>query len=570
MRISRSSLPFLLVASGSFAAAQELPTPEAIPFPMESVTVTQTGVLEFQLDVALLDVLTTLEEVTLLGTLLPSGQTVDLNLRRLDFDPTSVGVHVDGMPSTFDPMDLTLWKGDVVGMPGSHVSLALSSHGTYGWINDGVEYTHISSMPGANGSWASARGRMYSSRALSAAGTQSGPPGCASDELRGGPAGPFIMRDDPGGPMPGAAPILELKMAIETDFQLYKIWNNLQAEQTYVIALLGAVSDRYLQQVELKVTYPYVQFYTGINDPWNSQDNGGSCLDILSEFRGAWAGKIPANANLAHFLSGSGCGGGVAYLGVICNSSFGFAVSGNINGGVTFPVTQGSNTWDYFVVAHESGHNVGSPHTQDYCPPLDKCVSNCTGQTQCTNQGTNMSYCHTCNGGMNNITTFYHPTAVILMRGEAEGSCLPVYDPGTPVVLFSDDFESGSFAAGGWIHKRARVLSQAAHTSNFGARIRKKGKIERTIDTTGYTKIVLQYWRRTKNYDAKEKLLIRWYDGAKWRTLENTQSVGWGVLTYNLPVGAENNPNFAIRLKSRADSGKERGDVDDIVVTGSL
>jgi len=570
MLISKHSFPILLIASGTFAAAQELVAPEAIPFPMESVVVTQPGVLEFELDAALLDLLTTLEDVTLLGTLLPSGQTVDLNLRRLDFDPTTVGVQVDGAPSIFDPKDLTLWKGDVVGMRDSHVFLALSSHGTYGWIFDGHEYTHISAMAGANGSWASARGRMFSGRALAMVGTQSGPPGCASDEVRGGPAGPFIVRDDIGDPMPGAAPILELKMAVETDFQLYKIWNNLQAEETYVMALMGAVSDRYLEQIEIKVTFPYMQFWTTVNDPWNSQDGGGSCTDILYEFRAAWAGNIPAGGKLAHFLSGSGCGGGVAYLDVICNSSYGFAVSGNISGGVDFPVTQGSNTWDFFVVAHESGHNVGSPHTQDYCPPLDKCVANCTGQIQCTNQGTNMSYCHTCSGGMNNITTYFHPTGVDLMRNEANNSCIPVYDPGTPVTLFADDFESGDFTSGGWIAKRADVRPAAAHLSNFGARIRKKGKIQRTIDTTGYSKIVLRYWRKTKNYDAKEKLLVRWYDGSKWRTLENTQATDWGVLTYNLPAGAENNPNFAIRFKSKADEGKERSDVDSVLVTGSL
>ena len=235
MLISKYSLPAILIASGTLAAAQEPQAPEALPFPMESVTDIQSGVLDFELDVALLDVLTTLEEVTLLGTLLPSGQAVDLNLRRLDFDPTTVGVHVDGSPSTFDPKDLTLWKGDVVGLRDSHVFLALSSHGTYGWIYDGSEYTHFSAMPGANGSWAAARGRMFSSRALAAAGTQAGPPGCAIDELLGGPSGPFIVRDDVGGPMPGAAPILELKMSVETDFQLYKVWNNLQAEETYVI-----------------------------------------------------------------------------------------------------------------------------------------------------------------------------------------------------------------------------------------------------------------------------------------------------------------------------------------------
>jgi hypothetical protein len=145
---------------------------------------------------------------------------------------------------------------------------------------------------------------------------------------------------------------------------------------------------------------------------------------VLTEFRDAWAGNIPAGAALGHMLSGASLGCGVAWLDVLCNQQYGFSLSCCLNGGLTFPVSQGNNTWDFFVVAHELGHNFGSPHTHDYCPPLDHCAANCDGTTQCTNQGTNMSYCHGCAGGMNNITTYFHPTVVGVMRTEAEASCL--------------------------------------------------------------------------------------------------------------------------------------------------
>jgi len=92
-----------------------------------------------------------------------------------------------------------------------------------------------------------------------------------------------------------------------------------------------------------------------------------------------------------------------------------------------FPVQQGPLTWDFFVFAHETGHNFGSPHTHDFCPPLDQCAAPgpCHTNQICTDQGTNMSYCHGCPGGMNNITTYFHPVVAALMRERAKSSCLP-------------------------------------------------------------------------------------------------------------------------------------------------
>jgi hypothetical protein len=109
----------------------------------------------------------------------------------------------------------------------------------------------------------------------------------------------------------------------------------------------------------------------------------------------------------------------------LCNQSFGFGVSGNINGTINWGSWTGSPgnfTWDFVVVAHEIGHNFGSSHTHSYCPPLDQCYSNCSGTTLCT-RGTIMSYCHTC-GGMGNIDLEFHPVCANIMRGAVNASCL--------------------------------------------------------------------------------------------------------------------------------------------------
>ena len=256
----------------------------------------------------------------------------------------------------------------------------------------------------------------------------------------------------------------------------------------------------------------------------------------------------------------------MAWLNVICNPNNGFAVSGNMNGGVSFPVGPGSNTWDFVVFTHETGHNCGASHTHDYCPPIDTCYNNCTGSTSCPN-GTNMSYCHLC-GGMSNITTYFHNQIVGIIRNRAEASCIPNYDSRQEVVLFEDDFESGVMDPA-WSTQRAKVRSQADYLSNWGVRIRQKGNASITVDTTGYDGVKLYYARRTKNYDAGEDFKVRYKIGnGSWKTIESVTQTHWGLIAAELPAEVDNKSSVTFRFKSYGSEGKERGDIDNVMITG--
>jgi hypothetical protein len=569
--------PLLATLIGcTLLAVASAQTSEPLPFPGVLIGPGEVSeVLEFETDLAVVDALTDLGRVSLRGVPMPTGQILNLDLERVEFQWGSLGVYVDGVRAEYDPGDSSCWKGKVVGVEGSEVFLSFSSLGSYGWIHDGVDYTHLSAMLNADGEWEGARMRLYSDKALNAAGQGLGARGmgtCLSDQLQSGhQPPPAINPADLSPPTYGAAQKLECKMAIETDNQLYKKWNNLSACENYVFALLAAISDRYDTQIDTILTFPYVQFWTTASDPWNSQDSGGSSSDLLTEFQNAWAGNIPNGAHLAHFVSGANLGGGVAWLGVLCNQTYGFAVSGNIDGGVTFPVTQGSNTWDFMVVAHETGHNFGAPHTHDYCPPLDKCYTNCTGSTQCTNQGTIMSYCHLCGGGMNNITTYFHPSVVSTMRSGAVSSCIPNWNSNSFATVFYDDFEVGGLAANGWTKVNARRKSDSAHEGNKGAKVRKSGSIQRTVDTSGFGEVVVRYWRKTKNYDAGEELRLRYSTngGSSWTTAGASDAISWGFVEYAMPSSAGNNANFMIMFKSfGGDEPKENGRMDQVEVLG--
>jgi len=138
---------------------------------------------------------------------------------------------------------------------------------------------------------------------------------------------------------------------------------------------------------------------------------------------------VPGGAVLGHFISGAGLGGGIAYLGALCDTSqsFSFAVSGNLGGNTPFPITVGPLNWDFMVVAHETGHNFDSPHTHDLG------IDNCAGGS-CITNGTIMSYCHQCPGGLSNITTFFNVPVVVPLMTSHASNCLPFFSALAPLA----------------------------------------------------------------------------------------------------------------------------------------
>ena len=385
----------------------------------------------------------------MIDALLPDGRLVDLDLEAIDITKRPFGFQVNGIrqPNLLNGLALTLWRGTVLGAPDtSEVMLSFSNHGCSGWIRTDSQLIHLVPVR-ENNDWVNSSVLMTTEAALNARGAVL-PDFCNAQPTPSGGFGVGDIGQTGGGSTyaAGSCSQMECAVAIETDYQLYQVFGNLSAMTTYITTLLSYVSDRYETQVNTVLTFPYLQFYTNSSDPWSAQDGGGDCIDVLYEFQSAWAGNVPAGGVIGHFLSGASLGCGVAWLDVLCNNQYNFSVSGNINGGSAFPIQQQPNNWDFMVVAHELGHNFGSPHTHDYCPPLDECAPSgyfgqCQSSQVCTSQGTIMSYCHLCSGGTANITTYFHPTAAAVMLNRAQ-TCLPGFSGGitaNPPTLLTPD-----------------------------------------------------------------------------------------------------------------------------------
>ena len=430
MKHSISSAIFLGAITVPLSQAQF----EVLPFPLTASGQTGAmGSVAMNSQAEIIHALTELETVLLTDVALPSGALVDLRLERLSVARRRFGFQVDGQARAdlLDALDLSVWKGEIEGEPGSVVMLGFSDYGSRGWIQRAGELVHFMPQPDASGDWRNAVVLVQTEAEMNSLGfvledtCAAGAPGLES-----------LPPTQPGsgsGTTYGAGNcgLRECPIAFETDWQLFQVFGDLNAMTAYVTTLLTFVSDRYETQVSTVLTFPYMQFYTNSNDPWSAQDSGGNCQDVLYEFRDAWAGNVPANANLGHLMSGASLGCGVAWLDVLCSTTNNFSVSGNINGDVNFPVVQQPNNWDFIVVAHELGHNFASPHTHDYCPPLDECPAmqywgQCQDEQICLTNGTIMSYCHLCPGGTGNITTFFHPTAATVMTNAA-AACLPLF-----------------------------------------------------------------------------------------------------------------------------------------------
>lgn len=361
---------------------------------------------------------------------LPGEDPVTLELRRIRSPWAPNGILlVDGQPLPGGHHallgDTTFWRGTVQGREDSAVFLSFSPHGSRGWVrlsHEEDEFFHLladSDDPTGRVARLMRDDPQASAAQLSAASMCGG--ALHPDGFVGGPGQPSIGKSSVG-----SISATNCRLAIETDYQFWQEFGNTSAATTYATQLIAAVSDQYFQDIQVTFSIEYLAIYSNASDPWTSPDGGSSTVDLLNEFRAAWIGGWPVSADLAHFLSGANLGGGVAYVNVLCSQSFGFGVSANINGNINWGSFQGapsSLNWDFVVVSHELGHNFNARHTHDYCPPLDSCQSTCEGGQSC-GQGTIMSYCHLCSGGLNNIDTHFHPFVANQMRSAVNSSCL--------------------------------------------------------------------------------------------------------------------------------------------------
>ena len=316
--------------------------------------------------------------------------------------------------------DAQYWSGTVEGEPGARAMLARTPTGVMGFVDASWGTAVIASpRPGTAG--------PVTSFVLAEVpdGTFRWDPWIC--EAQPAPDAPVA----PEGGVAGAEPCRQLRVAVETDWELRQNFAATSDPSAglagYVGTLFAGMAQIYAADSNVRPSVCFLRIWESDADPWTQSGAGNQ----LYEFRSHWeANMASVQRNVAAMLSGRGLGGGVAWLSAACTSSYAYSVSGNLSGWFPYPLADyNGGNWDIMVVTHEMGHNVGAPHTHNYCPaPADSCAPSgyfgqCQSAQECTAQGTIMSYCHLCSGGLANIGLRFHPLSIGSIVGFVGSAC---------------------------------------------------------------------------------------------------------------------------------------------------
>lgn len=425
-----------------------------------------------------------------------TGETAAFALERFQVfaDDAEITLHGDGGRKTVLPAPKnSYFRGTVEGEADSRVFLALLADGTtQGIVSRGGDTYLIGGDPTAVKALGAPLAMQRIDPLMLKSARNAGFT-CGNEKLPlNHPFEDLVPRTASASPLAkvatGALPAFTARVAIESDFEFYSLFNNPTTATTYVGNLIGYASTIYVNELSTSMVVQSVSLWTTSNDPWSQSS---STLCGLMEFGRYWnLNKTGVSRTIAHFLSGRALGGGIAWIGVLCSGGFGASAScpglptdANWGGGYgftasltgAFDVNNPTVMWDIYAVSHEIGHNFNSPHSHCYNNiggdpnPIDQCWSgeaNCySGPTstpgpQGGGSGTIMSYCHQRPGGYSNISLTFgtnfafgdqpgreaaRMSSYVVSTAAGNPSCLAVISGGA--AIFSDGFELGTTSA---------------------------------------------------------------------------------------------------------------------------
>lgn len=204
-----------------------------------------------------------------------------------------------------------------------------------------------------------------------------------------------------------AAACRQIRVAFDSDEEFLGLFaGSNEAAIGYVATLSTALNSIYTRDLNARIVTSFVRIWPDPPDPW---DRTG-LVDQLVQLRTRWQTESPASRDMVQLLMGRSLGGGIAWIPGIC-SSYAYSVASGLSGYFPTPLVNNSlQNWDIMVSAHEIGHGLDMAHTHALTPPADGCGSS---PQDCSvanaGQGTIMSYCHLCGGGLSNIRLEFHP-----------------------------------------------------------------------------------------------------------------------------------------------------------------
>ena len=208
-----------------------------------------------------------------------------------------------------------------------------------------------------------------------------------------------------------------VRMYLELDYTLVTEKGGTQGAVNWMSAVYNQVQALYSID---NITTSISQIFTWTTeDPYNFNSTG----EALDKFK---LDRPSYNGDLAHLISrGAPFNGGRASIDALC-SSRGHAYSWVDDTYANVP----TYSWTVNVIAHETGHNFGSPHTHSCNWPggaIDGCSEpegTCADGPIPADGGTIMSYCHNIQVGINLNKGFGYYPALLITQKINNASCL--------------------------------------------------------------------------------------------------------------------------------------------------
>jgi hypothetical protein len=166
----------------------------------------------------------------------------------------------------------------------------------------------------------------------------------------------------------------------------------------YINALVTAANVIYESEIDTHLHVNTIK----LSNLYDSVTGTKEALTIMKDKYGA-SNWHTQGVDLQHALLGRELGGGIAYIGTLCNSDYGFGLTSGLVG--DFKSLNQRVIWDLKAFMHEMGHSFSSGHTHDtnyYEPAIDTCGTTCPS-TAGEKWATLMSYCDGCEGNYGNI-----------------------------------------------------------------------------------------------------------------------------------------------------------------------
>ena len=252
----------------------------------------------------------------------------------------------------------TTWRGELAGHPGSRVAGTLDAHGLSARIllADGTEL-YLEPLSGKVPGAARREHALYDGHDVANSGVLPCAPPLLAPAESGVSAPVGAESTTPEASAAGALKVAEL--AIDADYEYYVAWGqSVSAVEDRIHTVIDAMNLQYESEVGITHRITTVIVRTSPAQPYTATDPNA----LLDQLRVTWTSNhAGVKRDLAHLFTGKQIDGsviGIAWLGVVCNSSYGYGLSQSDFNGNFASATD--------LTAHELGHNWNASHCS--CP----------------------------------------------------------------------------------------------------------------------------------------------------------------------------------------------------------